>query len=51
MRTATACLQESRGGRNVQHQLVPLFRQSVYSRLVGYEDTFQAQSNFLVHMD
>ena len=21
--TATACLQESRGGRNVQHQLVP----------------------------
>jgi len=22
--TATACLQESRGGRNVQHQLVPL---------------------------
>ena len=24
--TATACLQESRGGRNVQHQLVPLLR-------------------------
>lgn len=22
--TATTCLQESRGGRNVQHQLVPL---------------------------
>ena len=49
--TATACLQESSGGRNVQHQLVPLLRQSVYSRLVGHEDTFQAQSNFLVHMD
>ena len=31
--TATACLQESRGGRNVQHQLVALVRQSVYSRL------------------
>ena len=35
--TATACLQESRGGRNVQHQLVALVRQSVYSRLAGYE--------------
>ena len=37
--TATACLQESRGGRNVQHQLVALVRQSVYSRLAGYEET------------
>ena len=26
------CLQESRGGRNVQHRLVGLLRQSVYSR-------------------
>ena len=33
---ATACLLESRGGRNVQHQLVPLVRQSMYSRLAGY---------------
>ena len=41
--TATACLLESRGGRNVQHQLVPLLRQSVYSRLVGYEDTNPSQ--------
>ena len=31
--TTTACLQESRGGRNVQHRLVALLRQSVYSRL------------------
>ena len=28
-------LPETRGGRNVQHELVPLLRQSVYSRLAG----------------
>lgn len=32
-------LEEGRTGRNVQHQLVPLLRLSVYSRLAGYEDT------------
>ena len=37
--TASECLQESRGGRNVQHRLVGLFWQSVYSRLAAYEDT------------
>ena len=36
-------LRESRGGRNVQHGLVPLLHQSVYSRLAGYEDTNDAQ--------
>jgi len=36
-------LKESRTGRNVQHQLVPLLRQAVYSRLAGYEDTNDAE--------
>jgi len=39
---ALTYLRETRGGRNVQHELVPLLRQSVYSRLVGYEDTNDA---------
>ena len=41
--TASECLQESRGGRNVQHRLVGLLRQSVYGRLAGYEDTNDAE--------
>jgi len=42
MEMAPTYLQETRGGRNVQHELVPLLRQSVYSRLAGYEDTNDA---------
>ena len=41
--TADECLQDTRGGRNVQHRLVGLLRQSVYSRLAGYEDTNDAE--------
>ena len=37
--TANEYIHESRTGRNVQHRLLPLLRQSLYSRLAGYEDT------------
>ena len=36
-------LKRSRTGSNIRHRLIPLLRQSVYSRLVGYEDTNDAE--------
>ena len=41
--TANDYIHESRTGRNVQHRLLPLLRQSVYTRLAGYEDTNDAE--------
>ncbi len=40
---ASEVLADSRQGRNKQHQLVPLLRQSIYSRLAGYEDVNDAE--------
>ena len=42
-RIAADCFQESRTGRNIRHHLVPLLRQSMYSRLAGYDDTNDAE--------
>jgi hypothetical protein len=39
---ASNYLRESRTGRNILHHLVPLIRQSIYSRLAGYDDTNDA---------
>lgn len=40
---ADELFRDSRHGKNTQHELVGLLRQSVYSRLAGYEDTNDAE--------
>src|SRR5262249_54201692 len=41
--TAASDLHDTRTGPNTQHRLLALLRQSIYSRLAGYEDVNDAE--------
>ena len=41
--SASDVMNERRTGRNIQHDMTNLLRQSIYSRLAGYEDVNDAQ--------
>ena len=41
--SASDVMNDKRTGRNIQHDMTNLLRQSVYSRLAGYEDVNDAQ--------
>jgi hypothetical protein len=41
--SASTLFQDMRTGRNIQHDIPSLLRQSVYSRLAGYEDVNDAE--------
>ena len=41
--SVSATFHDNRTGRNIQHAMPTLLRQSIYSRLAGYEDVNDAE--------